>query len=101
MAHVGDAHGQGALSSDFKAHADTYHGFLVAVAWSSLLIAVALTLLVVAFAMGFGWFAGLGGALAVGIAAGVFMGMKARFWAVLGGLAVLLGLGGAIVSLIF
>ncbi len=101
MAQAGQEHGQTALSADFKAHADTYRGFLGVVAWGCLLIAIAVTLLVVAFAMGFGWFAGLGAGLAVGVAAGLFMGMKARYWVVLGGLAVLLGLGGAIVSLVF
>jgi membrane-bound ClpP family serine protease len=63
MAQAGQNHGQNALLSDFKAHADTYRGFLGVVAWVCLLIAIAVTLLVVAFAMGFGWFAVLGVAL--------------------------------------
>lgn len=101
MAQASDQPGQNALSADFKAHFDTYHGFLGVVAWGCLLIAFAVTLLVVAFAMGFGWFAGLGAGLAVAGAAGLFMGMKTRYWAVLATLAVLLGLGGLVIALVF
>lgn len=101
MAQAGNEHGQTALSADFKAHADTYRGFLGVVAWGCLLVAMAVTLLVVAFAMGFGWFAGLGAGLALGVAAGLFMGMKARYWAVLAILAVLLALGGGVIALVF
>lgn len=101
MAHAGNEHNQAALSVDFKAHADTYRGFLGVLAWGCVLVAIAVTLLVVAFAMGFGWFAGLGAGLAVGVAAGLLMGMKARYWAVLALLAVLLAIGGGVIALVF
>lgn len=101
MAHAGNEHGQAALSADFKAHADTYHGFLGVLAWGCVLVAIAVTLLVIAFAMGLGWFAGLGAGLAVGVAAGLLMGMKARYWAVLALLTVLLAIGGGVIALVF
>lgn len=101
MAHAGNEHNQAALSVDFKAHADTYRGFLGVLAWGCVLVAIAVTLLVIAFAMGLGWFAGLGAGLAVGVAAGLLMGMKARYWAVLALLAVLLAIGGGVIALVF
>lgn len=101
MAQTADELGHETGSMNIKEQANTFQGFLGVTLWSCVFTAMLVSLLVVAFAMGQGWFAGLGAFVAVGAAAGLFLRMKAAFWAVLIALSLLLAAGGAVVQLAF
>jgi len=86
---------------DITEQASTFKGFLTVAVWVCSFIAMSVSLLVVAFAIGAGWFAGLGAFVAVGVGIGAFMRMPAAFWISLAAIAVVLAIGGAIVAAAF
>jgi hypothetical protein len=73
---------------------DTFHHFLVFCLWGTLLTIMLVALLTVAFAMGFGWFAGLAAWAVIGVAVGLFVKMSGSWWVLLVGSTILLGAGG-------
>lgn len=77
---------------------ETFSGFLHATVWTCALIAQGVALSTVAFAMGYGWWSGLGVFVAIGIATAFLFRMSGAFWAVQIALWVLLAIGGAIVG---
>lgn len=98
MAHAVDqaAHDAGG-SMDITEQVNTFQGFLKAALWMCTFVAMSVSLLVVAFAIGAGWFAGLGAFAAVGIGAGLFLRMPTAFWIAIGAITAALAVGGAIV----
>jgi hypothetical protein len=76
----------------------TFDGFISATVWTCTLIAQWVALLTLAFAIGAGWWAGLGAYVGLGVAAGLIFRMPALYWAVQVASWVLLGLGGMIVA---
>jgi hypothetical protein len=82
---------------DIQDQKETFHGFLMATVWSCGLIAQAVMLLTLAFAIGAGWWPGLVALVAIGVAIGLLFRMSGVYWAVQIVLWVLLGLGGLIV----
>jgi hypothetical protein len=76
---------------------DTFHGFLMATVWTCGLIAQAVMLLTLAFAIGLGWWPGLSAFVLIGIVLGMVFRLSGVYWAVQVALWVLLGLGGLIV----
>ncbi len=92
MAQSG-AHG----SMDIHDQKETFHGFLTATVWMSGLIAQALMLATLAFAIGLGWWPGFCAFVAIGIVLGLAFRMGSVYWAVQVALWVLLALGGLIV----
>lgn len=78
----------------------TFDGFLVASIWGCGLIAQSVALLVLAFAMGVGWWAGLGAYVVIGVGVGVLFKQGGAWWAVLVATTILLGIGGIIVPLV-
>lgn len=82
---------------DITDQRETFNGFLAATVWTSTLIAQAVMLLVLSFAIGMGWWPGLFAFLFIGVAAGLIFKMNSVYWAVQVVLLVLLGLGGMIV----
>ncbi len=78
----------------------TFAGFLTVSAWGSALTIMLVALLVVAFAMGAGWFAGVAVWAVIGVAAGVFLSMRAAWWATLVGTTLLMAIGGGIAALV-
>lgn len=95
MAQSG-AHG----SMDIQDQKSTFHGFISATIWTCTLIAQAVALLTLAYAIGDGWWAGLGAFIALGVAVGLLFRMSGAYWAVQIALWVLMALGGAIVPAI-
>jgi hypothetical protein len=81
---------------DMPAHRAMFGGFLKALEWGCLFLAMLLALTVLAFAVGLGWWTGLIAWLVVGVIGGLLMNMGAAWWAVLAVTTVLLGVGGAI-----
>lgn len=92
MAQSG-AHGNMDIS-DQKA---TFHGFLMASVWGSGLIAQAVALLTLAFAIGAGWWAGFVAFAVIGVAVGFGFRLSGVYWAVQVALWVLMVLGGLII----
>jgi hypothetical protein len=89
---------QGAQSTmDIQDQRETFHGFLMATVWTCCVLAQAVALLTLAFAIGAGWWPGLAALVAIGVAIGLAFRMSGVFWAVQVALWVLLGLGGLIV----
>jgi hypothetical protein len=89
---------QGAQSNmDIQDQRETFHGFLMATVWTCCVLAQAVALLTLAFAIGAGWWPGLAALVAIGVAIGLAFRMSGVFWAVQVALWVLLGLGGLIV----
>jgi hypothetical protein len=82
---------------DIHDQKETFQGFLSASLWTSGLIAQAVMLLTLAFAIGLGWWAGFCAFVAIGAALGIGFRMGAVYWAVQVALWVLLALGGLIV----
>lgn len=76
---------------------ETFDGFLTATVWTCVLIAQAVALLTLAFAIGAGWWAGMAAFVALAVAAGLVFKMSGVYWAVQIAMIVLLGLGGLIV----
>lgn len=89
----GGAHGE----MDIKDQKETFDGFLSASVWTSGLIAQAVMLLTLSFAIGMGWWPGFFAFAAIGAAVGLIFKMPSIYWAVQVALWVLLGLGGVIV----
>jgi hypothetical protein len=94
MAQSGSAHGG---SMDIQDQKETFHGFLMATVWTCGLIAQAVMLLTLAFAIGAGWWAGFVALVVIGVAIGLVFRMSGVYWAVQIALWVLLVLGGLIV----
>lgn len=82
---------------DITDQRETFHGFLAATVWTSGLIAQAVMLLTLSFAIGMGWWPGLFAFVFIGAAVGLVFRMSSVYWAVQVVLWVLLGLGGMIV----
>lgn len=93
MAAGGDARGH----MDIQDQRDTFHGFLIASIWGSALTVQLVALLVLAFAIGAGWWPGLFALVAIGVAVGLFFRMSSVYWAVQIGLWVVFGIGGLLV----
>lgn len=81
---------------DIHDQKSTFHHFLNISLWGTLVIIMSVALLTVAFAMGFGWMAGLGAYAAIGVIAGFALGMRGSWWALVIGSTIVLGLGGLI-----
>lgn len=92
MAQSG-AHG----GMDIHDQKSTFHGFLMASLWTSVLIAQSVMLLTLSFAIGMGWWPGFCAFVAIGVAVGLIFRMGSVYWAVQVALWVLLALGGLIV----
>jgi hypothetical protein len=92
MAQSG-AHG----NMDIQDQKSTFHGFLMATVWSCTLIAQAVALLTLAFAIGAGWWAGFVAFALIGIVAGFTFRLSGVYWAVQVALWVLMILGGLII----
>ena len=84
-------------SMDIQDQRSTFHGFIWATVWTCTLIAQAVALLTLAFAIGQGWWSGLGALVAIGVAAGLLFRMSGTYWAVQIAMWVLLTIGGALV----
>jgi hypothetical protein len=82
---------------DIHDQKDTFHGFLAASVWVSGHIAQFVALLVLAFAIGAGWWMGWLAFVVIGIAVGVLFKMGGAYWAAQVAQWLLLGLGGLIV----
>lgn len=95
-AHAAADHGH----MDIHEQKDTFSHFLTAALWGTLHLVMAVALLTVAFALGFGWFAGLAAFFVIGAGAGLGMRMGAAWWAALIVQTVLLGIGGLIITLV-
>jgi type IV secretory pathway VirB6-like protein len=93
MAQSGGAHGH----MDIQDQKDTFHSFLIATVWTCGLIAQAVMLLTLAFAIGAGWWAGFAALVVIGVVIGLVFRMSGVYWAVQVALWVLLVLGGLIV----
>ena len=89
----GGAHGD----MDIRDQKETFHGFLSASVWTSGLIAQAVMLLTLSFAIGMGWWPGFFAFVAIGVAVGLIFKLPSVYWAVQVALWALLGLGGMIV----
>lgn len=86
---------QGGMNIDDQQ--ETFHGFLVASLWIGSLVAQWVALLVLAFAINDGWWAGWMAFVVIGIGIGIGFQMKGAYWAVQVAQWVLLGIGGLIV----
>ena len=95
-AHGDSAHGH----MDIKGQRETFHGFLVATVWGCGLVAMSVALLTLAFAIGAGWWAGLGAFVVIGVVVGMLFKQSGAWWAMLIGVAILSAIGGAIVPLV-
>ena len=95
MAQTG-AHG----SMDVQDQKATFHGFISATVWTCTLIAQFVALLTLAFAIGDGWWAGLGVFVIVGVLVGLVFRMSGAYWAVQIAMWVLMAIGGAVVPAI-
>jgi hypothetical protein len=82
---------------DIQDQRETFGGFLSATIWTCTLIAQSVALATLAFAIGSGWWAGLGAFVAIGIAAGLIFRLPAIYWAIQIALWVLLAIGGGVV----
>lgn len=89
-------HGRDGGEMDLAAHRAMFSGFLKVTEWGCVFLAMLLALVVLAFAVGLGWWTGLIAWAVVGVAAGLFLNMGGAWWAVLGLSTVLLAVGGAI-----
>ncbi|MGE3142994.1 MAG: aa3-type cytochrome c oxidase subunit IV [Hyphomonadaceae bacterium] len=95
------AHGESAHGGmDIADQRSTFHGFIQASIWGSGLVAMGVAMLTLAFAIGAGWWAGLGAFLVIGVAVGLLFKLGGAWWAMLFGAVVLCGIGGMIVPLV-
>lgn len=81
---------------DMPAHRAMFSGFLKTTEWFVLFLAMLLALIVLAFAVGLGWWTGLIAWVVVGIIGGLLLGLGGAFWATFAVSTVLLAVGGAI-----
>ncbi|MGE0046588.1 MAG: aa3-type cytochrome c oxidase subunit IV [Hyphomonadaceae bacterium] len=95
-AHEEYVHGE----MDIADQRDTFSGFLSATVWGCTLVAQSVALLTLAFALGLGWWAGLGAFIAIAIAAGIIFKMGGFYWALQIAMIVLMAIGGAIIPAI-
>ncbi len=79
---------------DIQDQKDTFKHFVSFSLWGTLLTIMLVALLTVAFAMGFGWYAGLAAWVVIGAAAGFFMKMSGAWWVLVVGSTILFGVGG-------
>ena len=87
------AHG----NMDIQDQKSTFHGFLMASVWTCGLIAQAVGLLTLAFAIGAGWWAGFVVFVVIGVALGAAFKLSGAYWATQAAFWILLGLGGLII----
>lgn len=90
----GGAHGGG---MDIKDQKETFGGFISAGVWTCGLIAQAVMLLTLGFAIGMGWWPGFFAFVAIGAVVGMLFKMPSIYWAVQVALWVILGVGGMLV----
>jgi len=95
-AHAGSPRG----GMDIQDQKETFHHFVVSCLLGTLSVIMIVALLTAAFAMGFGWFAGVAAFAAIGVAAGLLMRMSGSWWVLVIGTTLLLGAGG-LISLLF
>ncbi len=95
MAQSG-AHG----NMDIQDQKATFHGFLMATVWTCGLLAQAVGLLTLAFAIGAGWWPGFIVFVLIGAALGLAFRLSGVYWAVQIAFWVLLGIGGLVVPLL-
>lgn len=76
---------------------ETFSGFLSATVWTGALIVQAVALLVLAFAIGAGWWAGFAAFAAIGVAVGLLFKMPGAWWASQVALWVVMAIGGLVV----
>jgi hypothetical protein len=81
---------------DIQDQKETFHSFLMATVWVGGLLAQAIALLTLAFAIGLGWWTGLVVVVIIGAALGTTFRLSGVYWAVQIALWVILGLGGLI-----
>ena len=92
----GDSHGPNDNVMDLPAHRAMFTGFMKTAEWSIVGLAMLLGLVVLSFAVGLGWWAGLITWAVIGVAAGLLLNMGGVWWAVVAVSTVLLAIGGAI-----
>lgn len=85
---------------DIKDQRDTFSGFMAATVWGCCLLAQGLALATLAFAIGAGWWAGLGVFILIGIVAGMVFKLGGGWWATQVALLIVLGLGGLVAPLV-
>lgn len=78
----------------------TFSGFVHAIAWGCGLLAQAIALLVTAFAVGAGWWAGLAAFVVIGLAVGIIFKLGGGYWAFQIAMIVLMAVGGGVIPLI-
>lgn len=88
-------HGGGMDIADQKA---TFSGFMAVTVWGSALIVMTVAALVVAFALGAGWFTGVAVYAVLGVLAGAILRLGAAWWASLAVAVVVFLIGGGIVA---
>lgn len=93
-AHGSADHG----SMEIQEQRGTFSAFLSTSLWGSTMIAQSVALLVLAFAIGAGWWAGLAAWVVIGVGVGLFFRMSGAWWAYVIASTIVLGIGGAIVS---
>jgi hypothetical protein len=81
---------------DMPAHRAMFSGFIRATEYFCVSLAMLLGLIVLAFAIGLGWWTGLIAWFVIGLAAGLLMGLGGGWWLWLGLSTVLLAVGGAV-----
>jgi len=91
------SHSEARGHMDIRDQKETFHGFLMASLWTGGLIIQTVALLTLAFAIGAGWWAGMGAFVVIGVALGLSFNMGGVYWATQVALWVLMGLGGMIV----
>ncbi len=91
------AHGEAARGAmDIRDQKSTFQHFLTFSLWGTLFTTMVVALLTVAFAMGYGWMAGVGAYAAIGVVAGFALGMRGGWWGMVIGSTIVLGLGGLV-----
>lgn len=91
------SHSDARGNMDIRDQKETFEGFLSASVWTGGLIIQSVALLTLAFAIGLGWWAGMGALVAIGIAFGFAFKLPGVYWATQIVIWVLLGIGGMIV----
>ena len=83
-------------AADLPAHRAMFSGFLKTTEWSLVGLAMLLALIVLAFAVGLGWWTGLMVWAVIGVVAGLLLNMGGAWWALLAVSTIVLAIGGAI-----
>lgn len=91
------SHSEARGHMDIQDQKETFHGFLTATVWTCGLIAQAVALLTLGFAIGAGWWSGFAAFVLIGVALGFAFRLSGIYWATQVALIILLGLGGLIV----